>query len=133
MNLSKIGTYLVLMYSDGEKPGFFQSPGFGLNPGFEINYPGFFGLCGSYCLRNQPVYMLTYYNIYATPFQEKIKCQKIVRNFFLLPHVCNRSSNGYLSQKIKINVGFFPKPQISSLGKIFLEIGLKYKPIHKGR
>ena len=36
-----ISSNSVLLFSDGEKPDFFQSPCFGLYPGFEINYPGF--------------------------------------------------------------------------------------------
>ena len=54
---------------------------------------------------------------------------KISQDFLCLPWVSNRPSYAYLCQKMKIDAGFWPKHQISPIGKNFQEIGLKYKQI----
>ena len=62
--------------------------------------------------------------------KSRFSYKKIVRSFFFLLAISNKPEEAYLQQKLKINVGIWPKPQISLIGKIFLEIGLNNKQTH---
>ena len=57
----------------------------------------------------------------------RISSKKIVRGLFFLLAISNKPKEAYLQQKLKTNVGIWPNPQISLMGKKYLEIGLNNK------